>query len=126
MLTLPPSVRIYLAAEAVDLRKSIDGLSALVRAQGRDLYSGALYVFRGRRADRVKILVWDRGGFVVYYKRLEQGRFRWPEVDEQASEVELSAVQLSMLLSGLELSAVKEPKRWEPARQKELDRDRRM
>ena len=126
MLTLPLSVRIYLSAESVDLRKSIDGLSALVRAQGHDVYSGALYVFRGRRADRVKILVWDRGGFVVYYKRLEQGRFRWPEVDAQASEVELSAVQLSMLLSGLELSAVKEPKRWEPARQKELDRDRQI
>lgn len=126
MLTLPPSVRIYLSAESVDLRKSIDGLSALVRTQSHDVYSGALYVFRGRRADRVKILVWDRGGFVVYYKRLEQGRFRWPEVDPQASEVELSAVQLSMLLSGLELRAVKEPKRWEPARRKKLDSDRQI
>jgi transposase len=68
-----------LCTQPVDLRKSIDGLGALVRAAGADLYSGHLYVFRGRRADRVKILSWDRGGFVLYYKRLERGRFHFPK-----------------------------------------------
>jgi len=78
VLLLPRSVRIYLAAEPIDLRKSIDGLAALVGAKGHDVYSGHLYVFGGRRRDRVKILTFDRGGFVLLYKRLESGRFRWP------------------------------------------------
>jgi transposase len=66
MLTLPRSVRIYLAVGPVDLRKSIDGLGALAQARDHDLYSGHLYVFTSRRGDRVKILTWDRGGFVLY------------------------------------------------------------
>jgi transposase len=70
MLTLPASVRIYLATGTVDLRKSIDGLGALASARGHDPYSGHLYVFTSRRGDRVKILCWDHGGFVLYYKRL--------------------------------------------------------
>jgi hypothetical protein len=70
MLTLPASVRIYLATGPVDLRKSIDGLGALASARGHDVFSGHLFVFTSRRGDRVKILVWDRGGFVLYYKRL--------------------------------------------------------
>lgn len=114
MLTLPAAVRIYLCTQPVDLRKSIDGLCALVRARGNDLYAGHLYVFRGRRADRVKILSWDRGGFVVYYKRLERGRFQFPKVAPEATEVTLSATQLAMLLDGLELGVKKEPIRWTP------------
>ena len=92
MLTLPSSVRVYLAAEPVDLRRGHDGLCALVLALGgHDLYAGHLYVFLGRRGDRVKILFWDRGGFVLYYKRLERGRFRMPTVPAAAREVELDA-----------------------------------
>jgi len=67
VLTLPSSVRIYLAAEPVDLRKSIDGLSAIVSARGHDPFSGHLFVFQSRRANRIKILTWDHGGFVFYY-----------------------------------------------------------
>ena len=79
MLTLPPSVRIYLAVGQVDMRRGHDGLAAIVRGQWKlDLYGGHLFVFLGRRADRCKILFWDRGGFVLYYKRLERGRFRLP------------------------------------------------
>ncbi len=126
MLTLPPSVRIYLSAEPVDLRKSIDGLGALVRAQGTDLYSGALFVFRGRRADRVKVLVWDRGGFVLYYKRLEQGRFFWPLVGEQTQRVQMSAVQLCMLLDGLDVRQVKLPSCWEPRAHTGVDKGKKM
>ena len=105
MLTLPSSVRIYLAAEPVDLRKSIDGLSAMARAQGHDLYSGHLFVFGGRRRDRIKILVWDRGGFVLLYKRLELGRFRWPDVPASALEIEVDGTQLAMLLDGIDVRA---------------------
>src|SRR5437870_5352284 len=75
MLTLSPAVRIYLATGATDLRRSIDGLSALVREQlALDPLSGHLFLFRNRRGDRLKILAWDRSGFWVLYKRLERGR----------------------------------------------------
>ena len=109
----------FVAAEPVDLRKSIDGLTALVRAQGHDVFSGHLFVFGGRRRDRVKILVWDRGGFVLLYKRLESGRFRWPEVKPGAHEVEVDATQLAMLLDGIDVRAVKRPQAWRPTRQGE-------
>ena len=114
MLTLPRSVRIYLASAPVDLRKSIDGLSALVREREHDVFSGHLFVFTSRRGDRVKILSWDRGGFVLYYKRLEKGRFRLPAVAPGAVEVELDATQLAMLLDGIDVKRVKTPSRWEP------------
>jgi transposase len=118
MLTLPSSVRIVLASQPVDMRKSIDGLMALVRnAWGQDVYSGHLFVFVSRRGDRVKILTWDRGGFVLYYKRLEEGRFRLPPVDEAAQTVQLDATQLAMLLDGIEVAAVKRPRAWAPASQ---------
>ena len=92
MLTLPPSVRIYLATGKVDLRRGHDGLGAIVRNQWKvDIYGGHLFVFVGRRADRCKILFWDRGGFVLYYKRLERGRFRVPKVAADASSVRIDA-----------------------------------
>jgi len=115
MLTLPASVRIFLATGSVDLRKSIDGLGALATARGHDVFSGHLYVFTSRRGDRVKILCWDRGGFVIYYKRLERGRFRLPQIEPGATEVQLDATQLAMLVDGIDVKHVKSPKRWEPA-----------
>ena len=75
MLTLPGAVRILLATQPVDMRNSIDGLMGLVRTGwGEDVYSGHLFVFVSRKGDRVKILTFSRGGFVLYYKRLETGR----------------------------------------------------
>ena len=121
MLTLPSSVRIYLAAGPVDLRKSIDGLSALVCGRSHDVYSGHLYAFVSRRGDRVKILAWDRSGFVLYYKRLERGRFRLPKIADDAIEVELEATQLAMLLDGIDVKRVPAPKRWTPPSRKEVD-----
>ena len=95
MLTLPPSVRIYLATGKVDLRRGHDGLGAIVRNQWKvDIYGGHLFVFVGRRADRCKILFWDRGGFVLYYKRLERGRFRVPIVAADGSSVTIDATEL--------------------------------
>lgn len=80
-LTLAAGTKIYLATETADLRRGHDGLSALVRSKlALDPYVGHLFVFVGRRGDRIKILFWDRGGFVVYYKRLARGRFRLPRV----------------------------------------------
>ena len=115
MLSLPASVRIYLATEPVDLRKSIDGLGALAGKRGHDLFAGHLFVFTSRRGDRVKILCWDRGGFVLYYKRLERGRFRLPEITPGADEVPLDATQLAMLLDGIDVRRVPAPTRWTPA-----------
>jgi transposase len=118
VLTLPASVRIYLATGPCDLRKSIDGLGALAAARSHDVYSGHLYVFTSRRGNRVKILVWDRGGFVLYYKRLEKGRFRLPEIAPGAEEVQLDATQLAMLLDGIDVRRVKAPERWQPTKKK--------
>lgn len=115
MLTLPSSVRVYLAAEPVDLRRGHDGLVALVRnAWKLNPFDGHLFVFLGRRRDRVKILAWDRNGFVLYYKRLSQGRFRMPEVPANATRVEMDATTLAMLLDGIDVQKVRRPARWSP------------
>jgi transposase len=110
-------VRVFFAAEPVDLRRGHDGLCALVRKLGsHDLYAGHLFVFVGRRRDRVKVLFWDRGGFVVYYKRLERGRFRMPTIPADAREVELDATALAMLLDGIDVRRVARPTHWAPHR----------
>ena len=106
MLSLGRS-RVFLAAEPVDLRRGHDGLYALVRsALQMDPYAGDLFVFIGRRADRVKILFWDRGGFVVYYKRLSKGRFALPRIQDGAAHVVMDATELGMLLGGFRLMAM--------------------
>lgn len=113
MLTLPSSVRVYLAAEPVDLRRGHDGLVSLVRNVWRlNPFDGHLFVFLGRRLDRVKILVWDRNGFVLYYKRLSQGRFRMPTIVTGATRVEMDATTLAMLLSGIDVRQVRRPAAW--------------
>lgn len=113
MLTLPSSVRVYLAAEPVDLRRGHDGLVGIVRSTWQlNPYDGHLFVFLGRRLDRVKILVWDRNGFVLYYKRLTQGRFRLPKVPDKAIRVELDATTLAMLLDGIDVRTVRRPATW--------------
>jgi transposase len=115
MMLLPPSVRIYLCPEPVDLRRGHDGLAALVRAQGLGpLYEGHLFVFVGRRRDRCKILFWDRGGFVLYYKRLERGRFQLPRVAAGAERVAMDGTQLMMLLDGIDAMRVHRAAVWQP------------
>lgn len=121
MITLPSSVRIYFAAGAVDLRKSIDGLSAIVGERGHDVYSGHLYVFVSRRADRLKILTWSPGGFLLLYKRLERSRFKLPEIREGQTEVEIDATQLAMILDGIDVRRVKPPRRWTPPTRQKVD-----
>jgi transposase len=104
VLTLPPSVRVFLATGATDMRLGMDGLAALARSRlGLDPLSGHLILFRNRRGDRLKILVWDRSGFWVLYKRLEKGTFSWPRSTiEQRAELRTS--ELLLLLSGADIT----------------------
>lgn len=115
MLLLPGSVRILLATEHVDMRNGIDGLAGIVQGTWReDVFSGHYFVFLSRRRDSVKILTWDNGGFVIFYKRLEAGRFRRPVVADDATTVKLDSTQLAMLLDGIDLSRVRRSKKWSP------------
>jgi transposase len=94
-------VRILVAAQPVDFRKGIDGLAAVVQEALRlDPFAGDLFVFRAKRADRVKILAWDGTGICLFHKRLEHGRFRWPPPADGV--VRLTPAQLSMLLEGMD------------------------
>jgi transposase len=105
MLSLPPSVRIFLARDAVDFRKAFDGLCAVVRDQfGDDPFSGHLFLFFNRRHDRVKILVWDHNGFWLFYKRLERGTFEWSASKSDGVRIELDRARLMMLLEGIDSS----------------------
>jgi transposase len=104
MLTLSPAVRIYMATGATDLRRSIDGLSGLVRERlALDPLSGHLFLFRNRRGDGLKVLAWDRSGFWVLYKRLERGTFAWPSEDGSES-VEMRSADLALLLAGVDIA----------------------
>ena len=103
MLTLPPSVRVFVALGATDMRRGMDSLSGVVRERlGLEPLSGHLFLFRNRRGDRVKILVWDRSGFWVMYKRLERGTFAWPS-GESGHAVEMRCDDLMLLLSGADV-----------------------
>jgi transposase len=102
-------VRIWLAFEPVDMRKSFDALAGyVVQALGRDPYSGECFVFRGKRAGRLKMLVWDGLGFWIHYRRLEQASFVWPQIDE-AGVIELSRAQFAVLTQGLDWRRVRVP-----------------
>jgi transposase len=103
MITIPSGVRVLVAMKPVDFRKGGEGLAALVReAFGDDPFSGTIFVFRCKRGDRVKILAWDGSGLVLFWKRLEQGAFRWPPICDGA--MRLSASQLAALVDGLDWS----------------------
>lgn len=106
MLSLPASVRVFVARERVDFRKGIDGLYAVVRDHFReDALSGHLYLFFNRRRDRLKILVWDRNGFWLFTKRLEAGTFE--RVEGAGDRVEIDRVRLAMLLDGIDTKNTK-------------------
>jgi transposase len=102
------STRIWLATEASDMRCGFDRLAERVRGViGQDPGSGHYFVFRSRRGDRLKILVWDRDGFLLWYKRLESGVFKLPRVAEGARSMELRASELAKILDGTDLSKLK-------------------
>lgn len=99
-------VRVYVATKPVDFRKGIDGLAALAQAELRlDPFSGVVLVFRAKRGDRIKILVWDGSGMVLIAKRLEGGKFAWPAMTDGV--MKLSPAQLSALFEGLDWRAVR-------------------
>ena len=103
MLNLTQGATVYLACGSTDLRKSIDGLAAIVsQVFELDLFSSSLFVFCNRDRDKLKILVWDNNGFCLYYRRLERGRFRWPQQPGQKT-LPISRRQLQWLLDGLTL-----------------------
>jgi len=108
--------RIYLCLDPTDMRKSFDTLAALVREhlQG-DPQSGTWFVFRGKQGNRLKILYWDRDGYALWNKRLEQGTFEFPKVIGEAAGVSISATELSLILGGVALSAKRRPRYTKPA-----------
>ncbi len=113
MMHLPASVRVYLCASACDMRKSFDGLHALVaQAMELDAFAGHLFVFANRRRDRIKILYWDRDGFAVWAKRLEEGTYAMPFGECAEKRCEITAAELGALLSGIDLSRAKRRKRY--------------
>lgn len=115
MLTLPPSVRIFVGVAPVDMRRSFDALAGLAsQVVGQDPRSGHLFVFVGRSRDRVKILFWDRSGFCLFYKRLEKGVFRLPVVPKDTTAIELAAADLALILEGIDLTASSRRARYSP------------
>lgn len=115
--------RIWLAAEATDMRCGFDRLAERVRAViGEDPLAGHLFLFRSRRGDRLKILVWDRDGFVLWYKRLESGVFKLPRAADGRRSVELRASELAMLLDGIDMTKLKRVARYERIAKKDENR----
>ena len=114
MLGLPGSARILLFTGATDMRKGFDGLAALVMAAGEDVYSGDLYVFISRRRSLAKVLWFQKGGLILWYRRLDKGRFKihLPDAGDRA---EIDATELTMLLDGIDFGRVKRPRHWKPA-----------
>ena len=112
MMHLPASVRVYLCLSPCDMRKSFDSLHALVREHLElDAFGGHLFVFASRRRDRVKILYWDRDGFAIWSKRLEEGTYAVP-FEEGERRREITAQELGALLSGIDLAQAQRRKRY--------------
>ena len=106
--------RIWLAVEPTDMRCGFDRLAERVRAViGQDPMSDSLFIFRSRRGDRLKILTWDRDGFVLWYKRLEVSVFKLPRVSPGSRSVELRASELAMILDGIDMTQLKRVPRYE-------------
>lgn len=116
MLSLPPSVRLFVATQPVDGRKGIDSLMVIVRDVFKhDPLGGHLFVFFSMRCDRVRIVYWDRNGFAMWTKRLERGRFR-PSFSEDGrlSANAIEAAELGLIVEGIELQGARRRPRWEP------------
>jgi transposase len=109
MLTPPPGLKVFVATKPVDFRKGANGLALFAKeVLGQDPLSGVALVFRAKRADRVKILVWDGSGLVLYWKRLENGAFKWPPIVDGV--MRMNAAQLAALLSGMDWTRMHAPR----------------
>lgn len=116
MFNLSSSIRIFVCTKPVDMRRSFDGLFGLVQSMlHEDPFSGALFLFRSRRGDFIKILWWDLDGFAIFAKRLEVGTFSFPDVrfvDGQYEPIEIERAELLMLLEGIDTGSIKRLKRY--------------
>ena len=109
MIAVPAGMRVLVATKPVDFRRGADSLAALVREQLRhDPFSGTIFIFRSKRADRLKILAWDGSGLVLFWKRLEHGAFRWPPISDGV--MRLTASQLAALVDGMDWSRLLRPR----------------
>ena len=116
MILLPRAVRVYMATEPVNLRKSFDGLTNEIRmVLARDPLSGHVFAFLNRRRTQVKLVLWTRGGFTIVHKRLERGTFSFPKrVTSGVASVEIDVHELGMLLEGIDAGQARTSRRWEP------------
>jgi transposase len=124
VLSLPPSVRLFVATQPVDGRKQADSLMAMVRDVFKhDPLSGHLFVFFSKRLDRVRIVYWDRSGFAMWTKRLERGRFR-PKLarDGSFTALAIEAAELALIIEGIDLAGACRRPRWQPRRRDEENR----
>lgn len=113
MLALPSSVRYFLYRHQTDMRKGFDGLSGLVRNElGQDPLSGDVFIFVNRRANQVKLLLWEGDGFSLYYKRLERGTYELPSPSDQSACIALRSDELMLILQGIALKSVRRRKRY--------------
>jgi transposase len=117
VLTLPSTVRIYVAAEPVDLRRGFDGLAAATRQVIRqNPLSGHLFAFINRRRNRMKVLVWEPSGYLLLYKRLERGRFHLPLAPRPGERhIEIEGAELALMIEGIDLRGARRRKRWTPS-----------
>ncbi len=114
---LPASVRVYLCTTPCDMRKSFDGLHQMVReTMGLDAFAGHLFVFANKRKDRVKVIYWDRDGFAIWQKRLEEGAYAIPFDGAADARNEITSAELSALLSGIDLAQAVRRKRYQRKR----------
>lgn len=114
MLNIPASTKIFVCSQPVDMRFSFDALSGLVQAHfSMNALSGHLFVFFSKKRDRMKILAWDIDGFIVYYKRLEQGSFSWVDGLELLPDSEILAADFALVLAGINPCEVKRQKRYQ-------------
>jgi transposase len=114
MLSLPLPVKVFWCLAPTDMRKSFDGLAAIVAEQLKlDPLSGHLFIFTSKRRDRVKLLYYERGGLAIWYKRLEEGTFAAPQAAGDGQSVQVTAEELALILSGIDLAGAKRRKRYE-------------
>lgn len=116
-MMVPIPERIVVALDPVDFRKQIDGLAAACEQLGEEPLDGTLVLFRNRRRNGLKALIWTHGGFTLAYKRLERGRFKWPV--GEGNKVRMTRAELAALLEGLDLTNVRRLSRWNPKNQRD-------
>jgi transposase len=119
VLSLPPSVRLFVATQPVDGRKGADSLMVIVRdVFAQDPLSGHLFIFFSKRCDRIRVVYWDRNGFAMWTKRLERGRFRPSfSADGRLTAAAIEAAELALIVEGIDLAGARRRSRWEPRRE---------